>query len=404
MPDGAASNATGAPARPGWTSYERVLAALEHREPDRVPFDLGGSVLTGMHRVAYANLRRYLGLPDRPIVIADAIQQLARIDQDVLDRLEVDVRPVDPGPPATAPLRQPLTTRGDVELFTDEWGITWRTPAGGGLYFDMCAHPLADADSVADIERFPWPDPLDPARFETLKARADRYVHDERKAYILGRNAAGIFEVALWVRGLHAFFSDLIVRPAYASALLDVITELKMQYWGRALDTVGPNVLIVSEADDIAGQDRALVSPAMYRDFIMPRHRRLFDFIRHRAQARVYIFYHSCGAVMDMIPMLIDEGVDILNPVQVSARGMDTAELKRRFGDRLTFWGGGVDTQWVLPRGTPAEVRQEVRRRIDDLAPGGGFVFNTVHNVQADVPPENYMAMWEALQEYGVYR
>jgi uroporphyrinogen decarboxylase len=135
----------------------------------------------------------------------------------------------------------------------------------------------------------------------------------------------------------------------------------------------------------------------------MPRHRRLFDFIRRRAQARVYIFYHSCGAVMDMVPMLIDEGVDILNPVQVSARGMDTAELKRRFGDRLTFWGGGVDTQWVLPRGTPAEVRQEVRRRIDDLAPGGGFVFNTVHNVQADVPPENYMAMWEALQEYGVY-
>jgi uroporphyrinogen decarboxylase len=403
MPDREASNATGTPARGAWTSYERVLAALEHREPDRVPFDLGGSVLTGMHRVAYANLRRYLGLPDRPIVIGDAVQQLARIDQDVLDRLEVDVRPVDPGPPATAPLRQPLTKRGDVELFTDEWGITWRTPAGGGLYFDMCVHPLADAKTVADLERFPWPDPLDPARFETLKARADRYVHDERKAYILGRNAAGIFEVALWVRGLHAFFADLIVRPSFASALLDVITELKMQYWGLALDTVGPNVLIVSEADDIAGQDRALVSPAMYRDFIMPRHRRLFDFIRQRAQARVHVFYHSCGAVMDMIPMLIDEGVDILNPVQVSARGMDTAELKRRFGDRLTFWGGGVDTQWVLPRGTPAEVRQEVRRRIEDLAPGGGFVFNTVHNVQADVPPENYMAMWEALREYGVY-
>ncbi len=387
-----------------WTSFERVKAALEHREPDRVPFDLGGSVLTGMHRIAYTNLRRYLGLPDRPIEIADVNQQLARIHQDVLDRLGADVRAVDPDPAFRATLRRPITKQGDIELFTDEWGITWRTPAGGGLYFDMCAHPLTGAESAADLEHFPWPDPLDPARFATLAARADRFVNEEHKAYVLGRNAAGLFEVALWMRGFEQFFADLMVRPSFAEALLDIITDLKMQYWGKALETVGTNVLVVSEADDLAGQHSPLISPAMYRRFIMPRHKRLFEFIHARAQSRVYLFYHSCGAVKDMIPMLLDEGVDALNPVQVSARGMDTAELKRLYGDRLSFWGGGVDTQRVLPYGTRQQVRDEVRRRIDDLAPGGGFVFTTIHNTQADVPPENYMAMWEALQEYGIYR
>jgi uroporphyrinogen decarboxylase len=389
--------------RETWTSYGRVKAALEHQEPDRVPFDLGGSVLTGMHRVAYERLRRHLGLAEVPIEIVDNIQQLARIHQDVLDVLQVDVRAVDPAPPASAPLATPVAEERGVRSFTDEWGITWKTPAGGGLYFDMRAHPLADAETIADLERFAWPNPLDPARFGTLKSRADRFVHEEKKAYVLGRSAAGIFEVALWMRGFESFFTDLALRPGFAGALLDIITELKMQYWGQALDTVGPNVLVVSEADDIATQRGPIISPAMYRTFIAPRHRRLFDFIRKRAQARVHIFYHSCGAVKDLIPQLLDEGIDVLNPVQVSADGMDTAELKRRYGSSLTFWGGGVDTQHVLPHGTPQQVRDEVRRRVEDLAPGGGFVFSTVHNVQADVPPENYMAMWEALQEHGAY-
>jgi uroporphyrinogen decarboxylase len=387
-----------------WTSRERVTAALEHREADRVPFDLGGTVLTGMHRIAYTNLRRYLALPERPIEIVDVNQQLARVHDDVLDRLGADVRAVDPDPAAHAPLRTPITAHGDVEMFTDEWGISWRTPRGGGLYFDMCAHPLANAQSIADLERFPWPDPLDPARFETLAARAGRVVNEEHKAYMLGRSAAGIFEIALWVRGFEQLFADLVLQPGFAEALLGIITDLKIQYWGKALDTVGANVLVVSEADDIAGQYSPLISPAMYRRFIMPCHARLFEFIHGRAKSRVHVFYHSCGAVKDMIPMLLDEGVDVLNPVQVSARGMDTAELKRLYGDRLCFWGGGVDTQRVLPYGTPAQVREEVRRRICDLAPGGGFVFATVHNVQADVPPANYMAMWEAWREYGSYR
>ncbi len=387
-----------------WTSYQRIKAALEHREPDRVPFDLGGSVLTGMNKVAYRNLRQYLGLPEVEIKIYDPIQQLARIDQDMLERLEVDVRPVDPGRPLRAPLATPVQNEGDYYAFTDEWGITWKMPVDGGFYFDMRRHPLAGPDvTVADVERHPWPDPLDPGRFATMKARADHYVHDEEKAYILGRNAAGILEIALWVRGFEDFFCDLHLNPALADAILEQVTEIKLKYWQRALETVGENVMIVSEADDIATQRSLLISPEMYERYVAERHKRLFDHIKKAAQARVYIFYHSCGAVRDMIPQLIQEGVEILNPVQVSAGGMDTRALKREFGKDITFWGGGVDTQRVLPFGTPDDVRAEVKRRIEDLAPGGGFVFNTVHNVQGDVPPRNYMAMWEALMEYGRY-
>jgi uroporphyrinogen decarboxylase len=176
-----------------------------------------------------------------------------------------------------------------------------------------------------------------------------------------------------------------------------------MKYWARALELVGKNVMIVSEADDLASQNQTLVAPETYRKLIKPRHARLFSFIKQQAKVPVKIFYHSCGAVASIIPDLIDAGIDILNPVQVSATGMDTRQLKRRFGKDLTFYGGGVDTQQVLPRGAPAQVREEVRRRIEDLAPGGGFIFNTVHNIQADVPPENIIAMWEAMREFGRY-
>lgn len=386
-----------------WTSYDRVRAALEHREPDRIPFDLGGTVVTGMNRTTYAGLRDCLGLPNREVETYHITQQLARIDEDVHERLGTDVRPLDPEPARNAPLAEPIVRQGDYLTFTNEWGIGWRMPVAGGFYYDMCGHPLADAESPADIERHAWPDPLEPGRFTTLRERAEHYRLDSDKPCVLGRCAAGTFELALWMRGFENFFMDLAADPGLADALLSKITEIKAAYWEKALGTVGDAVLIVSEADDLATQRGLMISPEMYRRFIFPQHKRLFEHIRKCARSQVYIFYHSCGAVRPMIPTLIEEGIDILNPVQVSAEGMDTAALKREFGRDITFWGGGVDTQRILPRGTPQEIRDEVRRRIDDLAPGGGFVFSTVHNVQADVPPGNYMAMWETLQEFGHY-
>jgi uroporphyrinogen decarboxylase len=182
---------------------------------------------------------------------------------------------------------------------------------------------------------------------------------------------------------------------------MEKIVELKMAYWETALQEAGDDVDVVGEADDFAGQFRTLISPAMYRRLVKPLHKKLFDFIHARTRAR--LFFHSCGAIRLVIPDLIEIGVDILNPVQVSASGMDSAELKREFGSALTFWGGGVDTQRVLGEGTPEQVRLDTRRRIADLAPGGGFIFAAVHNIQGNVPAENILAMWDTLQKYGLY-
>lgn len=385
-----------------WTSRRRVETSLDHQEPDRVPYDLGGTILTGIHEMAYRRLRQHLGLPEVQIEIEDPIQQLGRVHEDVKERLKVDVFGINPGKPRG--ISTPAWSEGGYDKLVDEWGIEWWKPQDGGFYYDMRRHPLADIDTVEGLRKYRFPDPLDPARYDRMAERADELMNRRQVAYVLGRNAPGVFEIALWMRGFENFFCDMISNQAFAEALLDAICEVKMKYWQRALSLVGKNVMMVSEADDLASQKCSLVSPALYRKLIKPRHTKLFAFIKKHAATKVKIFYHSCGAIKPLIPDLIESGIDILNPVQVSAEGMDTKELKRLFGKDITFYGGGVDTQRVLPRGTPAEVRDEVRRRIDDLAPGGGFIFNTVHNMQADVPPENIMAMWETLQEFGVYR
>lgn len=388
-----------------WTSFERVKAAIEHREGDRIPFDLGGSTLTGINKKAYANLRKYLGLSSDPknIVIDDVMQQLAVVEDDVRNLLKCDVRSVMPNPSDKSPLLVPTHIEGGDYKFTDEWGLGWRMPVDGGLYFDMYKAPLEHATTVEELEKFPWNIPDDPARFETMDERAKKVVFEEKTAYILGRQFAGIFETALWLRGFENFMSDLALNPDFAEALMDIILDLKYRYWEKALEKVGNNVMLVSEADDLGTQDRLMISPKMYRKYIKPRHKKLVDFIKSKAKNKVYIYFHCCGAISGILPDIIECGIDILNPWQVNATGMDTKDFKKNFGNDITIWGGGCDTQQILPYGTPDQVRDETKRRIDDLAPGGGFIFTAVHNIQGDVPPENIMAMWETWDKYSKY-
>jgi uroporphyrinogen decarboxylase len=380
-------------------SRERVLLALNHKEPDRVPFDMGGTVVTGIHTKAYAGLRACLGLPPREPKIIDMIQQLAEVEDDVMDRLGVDVKNISPR--SSAGFKIVVGDMGEYTYFYDEFQIGWRSPKDGGWYYDMFDHPLQGPIGEADIDRYQLPDPLDPARFVGLREAALRVRDVEGRAVVFGNISAGIFELLTWLRGYADAYADWAGNPVFTHKIMDRVLQMQLAYWEKALGLVGDVIDVAQIADDVAGQNGLLISPRSYRKLLKPLHKELCDFIHARTQAK--IFMHSCGAIRDIIPDLIEIGVDIINPVQVSAAGMDSAELKGQFGPDITFWGGGVDTQRVLGTGTPEQVREEVRRRVTDFMPGGGFIFNTVHNVQGNVPPENIMAMWQALQEFGRY-
>ena len=381
------------------SSRERVQAALDHREPDRIPFDLGGSRMTGIHVRAYGALRAALGLAEVDIRIGDLTQQLAEVDTDVMDRLGCDVRVV--GPRAGSGYRREMVEADGYVSFRDEWGAERRMPLDGGLYFDTFGSPLGGDVDRAAIDAFPWPDATDPGRYLGLAEAARRIVDDEGRAVLVSSICGGLSEGLFKMRGFEDGYMDLVAEPERARQVMEKILEIKLAYWDRALAELGDSVDIIGEADDLGGQDRTLFSPSTYRALVKPLQAELFAFIRARTSAKVV--FHSCGAIRELIPDLIEIGVDILNPVQVSASGMDSAELKREFGRDIVFWGGGVDTQRVLGAGTPDEVRAEVRRRIADLREGGGFVFAAVHNVQPNVPPENLVAMWETWREEAAY-
>lgn len=383
-------------------SRERVLTSLNHKEPDRVPFDMGGTVVTGINVKAYQALRDYLGLPRIKSTVVDIVQQLAQVDNDVMDRLGVDVKNVSPRSSASYQIEIREMESGKYTYFYDEYGIGWRMPKSGGLYYDMFDHPLGGDIDESDVESYLLPDPIDPARFMGIREAAERVLKEEQRAVIVGNLSAGIFELYLWMRGFQRGYSDLIGKPTLVEKILHRYLDMQLAYWGKMFAVLGDMIDVVQMADDFAGQNDMLISPGLYRKYLKPLHKELFDFVHSRSSAKVFL--HSCGSIRKVIPDLIEIGLDILNPVQVSAAGMDSAELKREYGKDLTFWGGAVDTQHTFDGShTPEDVREDVKQRISDLMPGGGFVFTTVHNIQGNVPPENIMAMWETLQEYGVY-
>lgn len=381
-------------------SRERLLKSLDHQEPDRVPFDLGSTQVTGIHVVAYRNLRQALGLPPVEVELCDHIQQLALPADDVVERLGVDVRGLFPLNSHNWNVRQ--EEAGAYWVYHDEWGITHRRPRPDGLYYTIVQVPLGGPGlSVQDIERHRWPDMADPRRIAELREQAERY-RTAGYAVVLKDPFAGIFEMAQRIVGMEDCLIMMVSERKLAGALFDKLLELKLSFWEMALPQLADVVDVVAQFDDYGTQLSQLISPRMFRQQLKPHLRALFECVG-RLAPHARRFFHSCGNVRPLLPDFIEIGVEILNPVHVRAAGMEPVALKRDFGDALVFWGGGVDTQGVLPTGTPQEVKDDVRRNVEALAPDGGFVFNTVHNIQADVPPQNIVAMWEALQEYGAY-
>lgn len=382
-------------------SRQRVLTSLDHREPDRVPFDLGSVQVTGIHVTAYRNLRQALGLPETPVEVCDVIQQLATPDEDIVERLKIDTRGLYPIV-YSHPRMFTEEDAGNYRAYRDEWGITYHCPKNDGLYFSAAEAPLAQSDLTAqDIANYAWPTYGDPERLEGLRPLAERY-RAAGHAVVLKDAFAGIFEFAQRIVGMENLLMMMATDEATACSLFDKLLELKLGYWNAALLELGDLVDVVTYADDYGTQISQIISPEMFRNLLKPRVREIFRMMAKLAP-HAKRFFHSDGNIRPLIPDFIEIGVEILNPVHIRATGMEPKALKRDFGGELSFWGGGVDTQGVLPHGTPQEVKDDVRRNLDALAPGGGYVFNTIHNIQADVPADNIVAMWDALQEYGVY-
>jgi uroporphyrinogen decarboxylase len=399
---------------------DRVLAALRHEEPDRVPIDFGGTMDSTISAMGYQALRQHLGLPASVTRVQDVYQYTALVEDDVREALGVDTLPIldEPaawrtgalpdGSPAQFPARfqpQPLADGSQVVL--DAAGkIQIKMPAGG-YYFDPVYSPLAGVTSTRDIERFmkdietyDKPDHLD-LSYKDLAEKA-KALRENTDYLLVGYFGGHIFQAAQSLRGWETFLVDLLTQRQLAEALMDHLAEANIHRFESYVATVGRYVDVVHFEDDLGMQDRPLLRPELYRRAVKPYHARLFRFARAHCEA--YLLLHSDGAIAPLLPDLIDMGIDAVNPVQVSAAGMDPAQLKREFGRDLVFWGGGCDSQVVLPFGTPQQVSDEVRRRIDELGPGGGYVFSPIHNVQAGVPAENVVAMFQTARKIGTYR
>lgn len=379
---------------------ERFQAALSHQQPDRVPLDVGGAIVTSLSAPTYPALVKALGLGPRPTRIRDLYAQTCQMDEDVLERLGVDTRPLDCRPSASYQLQQ--WRENGFHYFVDEWGITARIPEGGSAsWYSTVGHPLAQAETVQEVEKFRWPEGGDKTRFSGLAEQARRLAEEQRVGVVLETNMGGVFEWPQWLRGTERFMLDLFTSPDLARAVMEKVCDFKCAWWAAALEQAGPYVDLIRESDDLGSQSGLLVSAELYREFIKPLHQRITATIRKHTRAKIAL--HCCGAIRPIIPDLIESGFDVLNPVQVGAAGMDPAGLKKEFGRELVFWGGACDSQKTLPFATPEKVKEEARRNLEALMPGGGYVFASINLLQSDIPAENVLAMAEVLHEFGRY-
>lgn len=404
------------------TSRERVRAALNHQPPDRTPVDFGGSRITGIGAIAYRNLVRHLGLPEE-IRVYDIKQQLALPSLEVTNRLGGDVvqlhrlgptsgmafleidrwKPgfLTDGSPCLVPaaLEESTGRDGMIGIWHDGALHARRSPES--YYFDVCHAPLARAESRADLDAYVWPDPWTSREEEFVKRQIDTLYHGTDKALFAGLPmfVCSFFELSLVLFGFENFMMMLAGERDLVEYWLDLKLEHDFAILDKFLAVAGRSIEAIQMNDDFGAQDALQISPQLYRELFKPRQRKWIEFVKARTEAKVFL--HCDGAIDAIIPDFIEIGIDILNPLQTSARGMDPARIKREYGRDLAFWGGGVETQTTLPFGTVEEIRREVRDRVALLGRDGGHVFATIHNIQPDIPPEKILAIYETVAECG---
>ena len=409
-------------------SRERILAAIRHQDPGGVPVDLSATASTGISAIAYTKLKDYLGIQTHPTRVFDVIQQLALVDDEILDRYHVDVVSIgrafntqdtdwhDFTLPQGIPVQFPAWFKpvsqpdGSLKAFNAE-GFPIGIMPEGATFFDQTCFPYLNGypDNYTDLAHqmgkvhwaglplSPWDHVNEPDFWAQLRQHTLAMRQSSDRAFLIGAGC-NLFEWGTFLRRMDYFLMDLVADPDNVERLLDALVEKHLQTLEKICQAVGDIVDIVTFGDDLGTNSGPFMSPKTYRKLFLPRHKIMVDYVKNHSQMHPYL--HSCGSIYRLLPDLIEAGFEIINPVQTNTKDMQPDRLKREFGKDLTFWGGGSDTRHILNRGTPAQVKDDVRRNIEILAPGGGFVFNTIHNIMPDVPPENVEAMFEAIDEY----
>lgn len=409
-------------------SKERILAAIHHQEPDGVPVDLGATPSSGISAIAYANLKQHLRIQSGHTRVYDVIQQLAQPEDEILDRYHIDVLDIgrafntrdedwhDFSLPQGNAVQFPawfkpvLQSNGVWDAFDAE-GTRIATMPESATFFDQTFFPYLNGypenyDNLGYLMRkvhwgglalSPWDHVAEEDFWDQFRQRTIALSQESSRALMVGAGC-NLFEWGTFLRRMDNFLMDLAADQSNVEHLLDALMERHLQTLEKICLAVGDIVDIVRFGDDLGTNMGPFMSPQTYRKLFKPRHRILTEYVKTHSQ--MHPFLHSCGSIYKLLPDLIEAGFEIINPVQTNTKDMQPERLKREFGQNLTFWGGGCDTRHILNCGTPEQVKEDVRHNIEILAPGGGFVFNTIHNIMPDVPPENVVAMFETVDEY----
>lgn len=411
-------------------SRERVLAAIAHKQPDQVPVDLGSTPSSGISAIAYSNLLKAIGRTDLPVQIYDVVQQLAQPDMSIIDRFGVDVLDIGRafnteekdwhetilanGDKAFYPIHfNPVKQAdGSYHCYDEDGKRLLALMPQGATFFDQSYFPYINGfpenyDTLDEemgrvlwsrYVHSPWDHTQDPDFWKTLREKTLQLRASTDKALMIvcGCN---LFEWGTFLRRMDNFLMDLLCEPDQVARMLDQLLERHLATLAKVCDSVGDIVDIIRFGDDLGMTSGPFMDVDSYRSLFKPRHKQLCDYVKTHSQ--MHTFIHSCGSISSLMPDLIEAGIEIFNPVQTNARQMEPEFLKKEFGQDCTFWGGGVETVGTLNNGTPEQVREQVLERLEIMSAGGGFVFNTVHNILPDVPPQNILAMFDAVKEFN---
>jgi len=378
-------------------SRERVRNALSHQEPDRIPIDLGSTWVTTVNSKVHQKLLQHFNI-DESDQILSLMTQTSIVNEEILKNFDIDFRALRVSKPKKREIV--IIEEKDCYWYCDQWQIKRKMPKKNGYYYDICEHPLKKGN-IQELKSFRWPSTNDLISLEGLKENAQQMFEQTNYALVGDIGGAGIFENAWYLRGFENWLMDLLINESYCRKLMDKIVEIKYDIIEKFLEATGNYIEVVTLGDDFSGQNNPLISVDLFKKLIKPYYKLLINFIKNKTDAK--IFFHSCGNIKPFLYDFIDLGIDIINPVQISASQMDPYVLKKEYENKIVFWGGGCDAQKILPFGNEEEVEKEVIHNINILSPGGGYVFSPIHNIQRDVPIRNVIKMFNTARKNGFY-